>query len=121
MNSPIEVYSLAGVALAVVAILSLFVRSLVKRQDQMFTWFTGKLNGSLDALKQSIEGQKHATEHNTKNLKTIQELFATALEHISSQVVAAQEASVKTTHAKLDELLERDRTKHRAIDDKERA
>lgn len=99
-----EAYGLGGVALAVIAILSIFVRSLVKRQDkvleatigrqdQMFTWFTGKLNGSLDALKLAIEANRQATEHNTRNLKTIQELSGTAMEIIATETAKTAQAT----------------------------
>lgn len=111
-----EMYSLAGVALAVIAILSLFVRSLVKRQDQMFVWFTGKMNGSLDALKGAIEANKHATEHNTRNLKTVQELSSTVFTTMIGKLTEQERANTDAIVAKLDELLERDRSQTRVDD-----
>lgn len=108
-----EVYGIGAVALAVIAILSFFVRSLVKRQDAMFVWFTEKLNGSLEALKVSIESQKHATEHNTRNLKTVQTLSTDILKSMRETFMEQESKNTDLIMAKLEELLERDRSRTR--------
>ena len=113
---PVEMYGLAGVALAVIAILSLFVRSLVKRQDQMFVWFTEKLNGSLDALKTAIDSQKHATEHNTRNLKTVQSLSTEVLKSMRETFAEQETKNTSLIVTKLDEILARDRAQTRESD-----
>lgn len=121
-------YGIGAVALAVIGVLSLFVRSLVRRQDeilktanqrqdQMFIWFTEKMNGSLDALKDSIEANKHATEHNTTNLKTLQELFRAVIDRVVNSLGEQQAADTATVVAKLDELLARDRSQVRLRDE----
>lgn len=111
-----EAYGIGGVALAVIAILSLVVKSTMGRQDQMFVWFTDKMNGSLDALKASIDAQKHATEHNTKNLKTVQELSTTVFNRMITQLTDQERANSELVIAKLDELIARDRTQMRESD-----
>lgn len=127
MNAPPEMYGLGGIALAIIAILSLFVRSLVKnqrsiieatleRQDQMFVWFTEKMNGSLEALKASLEANKHATEHNTANLKTIRELSSSVFSTMMTSLTEQEKTNSELVLAKLDELLERDRSQTRLDD-----
>lgn len=113
-----EAVGLGSVALAVIAILSLFVRSLVKRQDQLFEWFTNRMNGSLDALKASLDHQKDATEHNTKNLKAVGELAKTIVDTLGTQLAGevrataeAMERSNAIVIGKIDELLAKEREK----------
>lgn len=124
MTGPPEMYSIAGVALVLITVLSLFVRSTVrnqrsivdatlKRQDEMFVWFTHKLNGSLDALKTSIESQQHATEHNTKNLKTVQTLSTDILKSMRETYLEQDKANTDLIMSKLEEILERDRSRTR--------
>lgn len=119
MPSP-EAVGLGTVAMAVIAILSLFVRSLVKRQDQLFVWFTQRMNGSLDALKASLDHQSEVTIHNTKNLKAVGDLAQTIVGTLSNQIIGeirasseAIERSNKVLVTKIDELLERDRSRIR--------
>lgn len=111
-----ETYGLGAVALAVIAILSLFVRSLVKRQDKMFEWFTERMNGSLEALKEALSVHSEATIHNTKNLKQVGELFTTAFRMQTEQVTTNIERQHELLASKLDELLERDRSQTREND-----
>lgn len=115
-----EAAGLGTVALAVIAILSLFVKSLVKRQDDLFTWFTQRMNGSLDALKASLDHQSEVTQHNTKNLKAVGELTKTVVDTLTNQLASeiratasAIEESNKVVVSKIDELLERDRSRTR--------
>jgi predicted transcriptional regulator len=133
-----EQVGIGAIAFAIVGILSLFVRSLVRRQDSimdsanerqdaMFVWFTERLNGSLDALKDALSNNREAMsatrdamEHNTKNLKALQELSAKMLEAIihkdaatAKAIIEKIEAKENQVMAKIDELLARDRSQTR--------
>ena len=125
-----EAYGIGGVALAVIAILMVFVKSLVKRQDQIieaasegqeriFEWFTKTMNGTLDSLKDTLANNRQAMQtnadamaHNTKNLKQTQELLAGVLD----KILTAEKENNDSLHAKLDELIGRDRSKTREND-----
>lgn len=125
-----EAYGIGGVCLAIIAILMVFVKSLVRRQDQvvqaagevqerMFQWFTKTMNGTLESLKDTLHNNREAMkanaeamEHNTKNLKATQELMAGVVD----KIIANERESDSLMLAKIEELLARDRSRTRDQD-----
>lgn len=62
-----------GIGIAALSLLGWFMRAQSKRQDELFGYFTTKLNGSLEGVRDALYELTAATEHNTRSTQRLVE------------------------------------------------